>query len=343
MAGLKSVAGGKMFGVLASPTDKVTNNNIPRYRNDPISYTGTGTATTGSSGSGKKIGGSAGMIPGVDPNAATLAYLQEIERRQRQAAQDAYDRNVASMQSAFAQRGQMLKDNLDYTLKNLQTDYGASRDNVNRDAGKSLQEAYINNMLSRKNLAQNMSAQGLSGGASETTMAGMENNYGNARNNIQTTANENLGNLEDLYGRNRNSAYQAYNDQLAQDALAQAQYMIQFENDRQNALASAYESQMSKLLSLDPSYITGLAGLVSNQQAYTPTATTVSNPVSKVSTQQGSVADLSNIRAPRYALKLAQQMATQGSGADDIINALARNSVNSNAIAQILSQLGYSA
>lgn len=337
MAGLKSAAGGKMFGVLASPRDKVTNNNIPRFRNDPIGYTGTGTTTTGSSGSGKKTGGSAGTLPGVDPNATHLAYLQEIERRQQRAAQDAYDRNVASMQSAFAQRGQMLKDNLDFTLKNLQTDYNASRDSVNRDAGKSLQEAYINNMLSRKNLAQNMSAQGLSGGASETTMAGMENNYGNARNNIQTTANENLGSLEDLYGRNRNSAYQAYNEQLAQDALAQAQYMIQFENDRQNALASAYESQMSKLLSLDPSYITGLAGLVSSQQSYSPVATAANNAVAKINTQQGS----GGTGAVNSALmNYARRLKNLGGSADDVIQALG-NSTGASEIQKILAQLGY--
>lgn len=342
MAGLKSVAGGNVWNVLPSTQSgsNVKNNNKPRYRNDPIGYTGTEVRPTGSS---TRVSGSVSPNASINQNAAYLAYLQEIERRQQQAAQDAYDRNVTSMRDAFAQRGQKLKDNLDFTLKNLQTDYNASRDSVNNDAAKSLQEAYINKMLSRKNLAQNLSAQGLSGGASETTMAGMENNYGNARNNIQTTANENLGGLEDLYDRNRNSAYQAYNDQLAQDALAQAQYMIQFENDRQSALASAYESQMSKLLSLDPSYVTGLAGLVSSQQDYTPVATTVSNPVSKVSTQQGSAVDLSGIGAPRYALKLAQQMAARGSRADDIINTLARNSVNSNTITQILSQLGYSA
>ncbi len=335
---LKSGVGDKLWS-----TSSTSKGGYSKQFKVPIQRTDYRNSGTGASSGGGGRGVSVGSGGEMSQNAAYLAYLQEIERRQQKAAQDAYDRNVASMQGAFAQRGQMLKDNLDYTLKNLQTDYNASRDSVNNDAAKSFQEAYINKMLSRKNLAQNMSAQGLSGGASETTMAGMENNYGNARNNIQTTANENLGDLENLYDRNRNSAYQAYNDQLAQDALAQAQYMIQFENDRQNALTAAYESQMSKLLSLDPSYITGLAGLVSDQQAYTPTATTVSNPVSKVSTQQGSAADLSGIGAPRYALKLAQQMAARGSGADDIINTLARNSVNSNAIVQILSQLGYSA
>lgn len=208
---------------LAMSTGKINNNYKPK-----------------STGSTKKTGSTTTASTSDGGNSVILAYLQSLENRQKQAANDAYDRNVAAMNNAYTQRGNLLKNNLDSTLQNLKTDYDASRDNVNKDAGKSLQEAYINNMLSRKNLAQNMSAQGLSGGASETTMAGMYNNYGNARNNIETTANDSLGELENLYNKNKNSAYQSYNDQLAQDEIQKAQYMTQFENDRQNALSSAY-------------------------------------------------------------------------------------------------------
>ena len=146
MAGLKSVAGGKVWGTTSSKGNyskqhKVLSPQQKDYMANRISGNGS------LSGGGRGTGGNSGM--NMSENAAYLAYLQEIERRQQQAAQDAYDRNVTSMRDAFAQRGQKLKDNLDFTLKNLQTDYNASRDSVNNDAAKSLQEAYINQMLSR--------------------------------------------------------------------------------------------------------------------------------------------------------------------------------------------------
>ena len=309
-----------------------------------LNSSGSGTSSTGTSSGGTKTSGT-GSVYGkttstsstAATNAAYLAYLQEIEKMQKQAAQDAYDRNVSAMNDAFNQRGQMLKNNLDYTLKNLQTDYDASRYSVNRDANKSLQEAYINKMLSNKNLAQNMAAQGLSGGASETTMAGMENNYGNARNNIQTVQNENLGNLENLYNQNRNSAYQAYNDQLAQDALTKAQYMTQFENARQSALAAAYDNQISQLLSLDPSYIASMSGLVHSQGSYTPIETSADNSPENVNTQQGNSA--TGVMNSYYA-KLARQLRGNGASAQDIAQSLANEGLGYSTIAYILNQLG---
>lgn len=298
---------------------------------------GTSSGGTKTSGAGSTYGKTTSTSSKAATNAAYLAYLQEIEKMQKKAAQDAYDRNVSAMNDAFNQRGQMLKNNLDYTLKNLQTDYGASRDSVNRDANKSLQEAYINKMLSSKNLAQNMAAQGLSGGASETTMAGMANNYGNARNNIQTVQNENLGNLENLYNQNRNSAYQAYNDQLAQDALTKAQYMTQFENARQSALAAAYDNQISQLMSLDPSYISSMDGLVQAQGSYTPIETSADNSPESVNTQQGNSA--TGVMNSYYA-KLARQLRGNGANAQDIAQSLANEGLGYSTIAYILNQLG---
>ena len=305
-----------------------------RYGSDG---SGTGAITKVSNSKGSSgVSSSTGSYGGSSGNSALLAYLQEIERRQKQAADDAYNRNVAALNDAYAQRGTLLKNNLDSTLQNLQTDYNASRDSINKDASSSLKEAYINSMLSKRNLAQNMAAQGLSGGASETTMAGMENNYGNARNNIQTTANENLGSLENLYNQNRNSAYQAYNDQLAQDALTKAQYLTQFENARQSALATAYDNQISQLLSLDPSYAASMAGFVQNQGDYTYQNTSANNTPSTVNTTQGnSGTGLTNAQRLSYAKKVL----ANGGGAEDIIKGLSYTT-DSQTLRNILAQLG---
>lgn len=269
---------------------------------------------------------------------AYLDYMNQLQEQQRQAADATYNSNVAAMNNAYEQRSGLLKNNLDSTLKNLQTDYDASKASINNDAEKSSREAYINSMLSKKNLAQNMAAQGLSGGASETTMAGMENNYGNARNEIATTANENLGNLLDLYNKNRNSAQQAYNDQIAADALQKAQYMTQFENDRQNMLAQAYDSQLSKLMSLDPSFVAAMSGYTASQSGYTPTQqAAASNKVNNVSTTQSSG---SGGTTRNWYLNRARQLRQSGRSDASIAQDLASQGIGNSTIQYILSQLG---
>ena len=337
--------GSALTGVAANLIKDATNSS-GSSRRDPYeerygnSGSGTGAITKKPSGSSGGSGGSGGSSYDAAAAAAAAyeAYMAEMRRQQEAAANAAYDRNVAAMNSAFDQRGELLKGNLDTTLQNLQTDYNASRDAINRDATNAAREAYINRMMSQRNLAQNMAAQGLSGGASETTLAGLENNYGNARNQIATTANENLGDLEDLYSKNRNSAMQEYNDQLAADALQRAQYMTQFENDRQNLLAQAYDSQLSQLMSLDPTFVAAMSAARNSQAGYTPAAQAEpSNTPASVSTTQGSGYEngLSNTVRLNYARKVLQN----GGDADDIIRGLSQTS-SAATIQNILRQLG---
>ena len=290
-----------------------------------------------SSGSGGSGGGGSSYDAAAAAAAAYQAYMAEMRRRQEEAANAAYDRNVAAMNQAFDQRGELLKGNLDTTLANLQTDYNASRDSINKDATNAAREAYINRMMSQRNLAQNMAAQGLSGGASETTLAGLENTYGNARNQIATTANENLGDLEDLYTKNRNSAQQQYNDQIAADALQRAQYMTQFENDRQNLLAQAYDSQLSQLMSLDPTFVAAMSAARNSQAGYTPAAQAApSNTPATVSTTQGSSA--TGVMNSWYANR-ARQLRAAGASDAAIAQELANEGIANSGIQYILNQL----
>ena len=150
--------------------------------------------STGNTGGGSRVssGGSSGGGSSFD-SAAYYAQIQaqaaaEAERlraQQEQVARGAYDRNMAALQDAYNQRATLLKNNYDSTVGSLKSNYNLSKNNVNNQSNQALQEAYINRMLSQKNLAQNMAAQGLSGGMAESTMAGLYNNYGNARNGIE--------------------------------------------------------------------------------------------------------------------------------------------------------------
>ena len=78
---------------------------------------------------------------------------------------------------------------------------------LNDAIGRSLQEAYIAKMLNQRDLQQMLSAQGITGGASETTAASLLNAYSNARNNLERSRAEQLKSLLADYNNNLNTAY----------------------------------------------------------------------------------------------------------------------------------------
>lgn len=113
----------------------------------------------------------------ADAYADALASIMAEQRRQREAA---YQKAAAAQ-----------KENLSFATNQL-TD-------TTNDA---LKQAYINKMQTLRNLPQQMSAQGLNGGASETTLASMNNNYGNARNQLETERLKQLASLQSTYQNN---------------------------------------------------------------------------------------------------------------------------------------------
>ena len=115
-----------------------------------------------------------------NPMAAYLDYMARIEAEQRRAREEAYQK-AASQQ----------KKNYEYST-------GLLNDQTNN----ALREAYINRMLSQRNLQQQLTAQGLNGGASETTTASLTNNYGNARNQLETERQRQQAALLNTYQNN---------------------------------------------------------------------------------------------------------------------------------------------
>ena len=111
---------------------------------------------------------------------AAAEQLRAAQEAQRRAREEAYQKAAAQQRANY--------------------DFSAGQ--VNDATGKALQEAYINRMLQSKNLQQSLSAQGLNGGASETTTAGMYNNYNNARNDLETERQSQLANLLNTYQNN---------------------------------------------------------------------------------------------------------------------------------------------
>lgn len=171
-------------------------------------YTGSSAGTTTAAPSTANSGMSAwqqaqqAILAAQNAAAEQLRAAQEAQRRARE---EAY-------QKAAAQQ----KANYDFSVGQ-----------VNDATGKALQKAYINRMLQDKNLQQSLSAQGLNGGASETTIAGMYNNYNNARNDLETERQRQTANLLNTY---QNNIAQLEQQRASGEAADLSQYQTALQN-----------------------------------------------------------------------------------------------------------------
>ena len=234
-----------------------------------------GKSSSGSSKSSKSSGSSGADAAGayqamIDALNAVYAQQQaaaaEAERQKREAAQQAYNRGLAALENAYGTVSQSAKSSYDATIGALQAGYDASAQKIGAETGDSLQQAYINYMMSKRDLAQQLAAQGLSGGASESAAASMYNTYGNNRNAIVRDRAQSLADLLLRLDTNKSSALEAYNSRMAELEAQRMQYRMQLENDLADLVTSAasknYEAQfgisndyLSQLLSLQKSML----------------------------------------------------------------------------------------
>lgn len=248
---------------------------------------GNGGAGGGYSTEGISIGGGGG---GGDYASMIAQMLAE----QRAAAQAAYDASKARLDAAYDDTYNALKGNLNSALDRMQKNYEYGRGVQSDDAGKSLREAYINYMMNKRNLAQNLAAAGLSGGATESNMAKMYNNYGSSRNNINTTLAKNLAQLLNTYENNVAAANQAYNEQWAG---ARQNYANQLNSLEQMLAGNLMSNYSGSSLSSLASFAKTLADLTGNTEeamnVFTPTQNTlgVNNYTTTQGNNMGSITD----------------------------------------------------
>lgn len=285
-------------------------NNLVNNLNNKKTTTTVSTNNSGgsSSDSGSGSSGSSSTSSNSDYQ-STLAQMYAQQQAQAQAAynqqraqaQAAYNSGMNRLNEAWNAKTGALKNNLNSTLSNLGRQYDSSKNEVTNDANKSLREAYVNHMLNRKNINQNLSARGVGGGAAESTMANMYNAYGNSRNDINTTLNDNLTSLENMYQSNIANAQQQYNSAYA-DAMSQyLNSQAQMEQNLANNIIGSYGDLISSMGSLDTSYANALNKLLAKQQdyEYTPAVNTlgVENANVTQQTNAGTVTDWAKYQA----------------------------------------------
>lgn len=162
------------------------------------------------------------------------AQLKAAQEAQRKAREEAYARGTAQQQ----------------------TNYEYGRGQVNDAADSALRQAYINRMQQQRNLNQLLSAQGLNGGASETTTAGMLNNYANSRNALE---NERTAQLASLMNTYQNNLAELANQKASGDAADLTSY--------QTNLGNLAANNANNMISL----IQGYANMAANMPQLRPT------------------------------------------------------------------------
>ena len=332
----------KAYGGVGTGGSNLTANGYPGSIGSYSSgVAGTRTANNGvRSAGGSSSSSSKASNAASSYNALLAAYQKqqndydEYLRQMREAAQNAYNRGMSSLNSAYDSQMSSLADNLASTRSQLADSYNRSKNSINADAESSLRQAYINNMLSQKNLGQQMSAQGLTGGATETTLANMANNYGNARNNINTTVNSNLSDLEGNYNSNLAQAQQAYNSAVASANMQKAQQAMALENALANNEISALGDYQSLLQRDNENYLDLLKAAIANGASFSYDPSQATNAVKAVALQQANNPTLVN----NYAT-IEELMGSDAPGVSRPGMTVVNPTTQGNYLAQILSQL----
>lgn len=284
-------------------------------------------------------GSSSGAATAKAYSSLLSAYLNRAQSladsqlaAQRAAAQNAYDKSVGALNDAYNSQIGNLRSNYDSTVNQLNASYDNSANKVNANAENSLREAYINKMLSQKNLGQQMAAQGLTGGATESTLASLLNNYGNSRNNIETTKANNLSDLAFTRDNNLAEALRSFNSAMANADSTRASQLMGLESALANNQISAIGDYYGMLANENEQYNSLLKSLIGNMGKWNMTPTEVTNLVKMVNTNQAS-----NDANSNYARLLATQLPSNGNSA--VANANGTDTMaNANLIAQLLAK-----
>lgn len=146
---------------------------------------------------------------------------------------DPYGDAMNDLNNANARMLSLLKQNYDNAVNNINAQYDYSQQTQENDSAKALREAYVNYMMSNRNIGNDMNRAGVNGGVAESTRAKMYNNYGNNRNAIRT-------NLQ---------------DKLAQINLARNSALAEAEANYNNALVDQTMNMFNKQMALRNQYM----------------------------------------------------------------------------------------
>ena len=147
----------------------------------------------------------------------------------------AYNANNANLDEYYQAMMDALGLSFEDTQALLRGQLGQNQQSLEDERRRALQEAYIARMMSEKQLADQLDAYGLTGGASESVMANLRNNYMNNRASVEEKTQNSLADLLQNYLTNLNSARANYNSGL----MSAAQNRMNARQQLANNLASS--------------------------------------------------------------------------------------------------------
>ena len=116
---------------------------------------------------------------------------------------------------AKAAREAAAQSSRDQQLQSLATTYGRGIERVNTAADEAQRQNYITNQMQQRNLGQQLAAVGLNGGAAESTVLALNNQYGANRRQTEADRMGQIGDLQAEWAAQRAAAESQYNDQMA--------------------------------------------------------------------------------------------------------------------------------
>lgn len=186
-----------------------------------------------------------------------INQMQSALQAAQQQAAEAQRRAEEQMKAAQEAQRKAREEAYQRSAAQQKTDYEYGQGQLNSATDSALQQAYINKMMNQRTLAQQLAAQGIGGGAAETTTAGMLNNYGSSRNALETERAAQLASLLNTY---QNNMAQLENQKASGDAADLSQY--------QTNLSNLTANNANNLISLMQGYANMAASMPRLQQKF---------------------------------------------------------------------------
>ena len=184
-----------------------------------------------------------------------MAGIQDYISSMMAAYQQAYEAQLSAIREAQAAQERARREALGY-----------AQGSVNQNSDEALRQAYIQARKAQRDMPQQLAAQGISGGLSESTAASLQNQYGENRNELEQARQQALAQLASEYASGAATDASGYNMQIAnilgqqaqQNAALQQWGFEQMLNARQNAASRArsYSGSSSYNRYDDPEYLT---------------------------------------------------------------------------------------
>lgn len=239
---LAGLAGSMLSGGASAAYDNLLSDY---YNNSETNYKGDYAAGGSGSGGGSRSGGSGssgGIGGGYDLNSLydlinkQLAEYDNGYNTLMQNLLNAYNANYGSLNDSYLAALNALGLNYNDTASLLADRLANSQSALEEQRKRAMQEAYIARMMDQKNLEDYLGASGFSGGATESILSSLMNNYRSNRNKIEENTQNSLRDILQSYLDNLSTARQNYNSGL-----------LNAENNRlsaaQNLANNLYESQ----------------------------------------------------------------------------------------------------